>query len=301
MNLSRMVGVGIAVVLILWGGAVSAAHDRVVMVGHFEGGSELGRFEYENSADGAGLLINYYSPSVKKNFTYHVVKFDECSILAMYQLPFVNQVVIDGSCFGTGGQVHEYVYEWSSKKGNWCLIRAVSGEKADVAAGVLVPSEQVSRVAGCPFIGEEGEYAYRSRAEVARNIVVELREFRNSVNDRQRLKRYIDMLPSYGVSELSDYIDMKNVRDINDIAFYLSEADRFDDAMVLLEKIVRNFPGRVVAKLNLADVYWQVGYRQQGIGLYVKYRDEMFAAGRGEKIPGRVFDRLSAYKARMSS
>jgi hypothetical protein len=35
------------------------------------------------------------------------------------------------------------------------------------------------------------------------------------------VEKYLDSLPFYDISELADYINVKNVRDVNDLAFCL--------------------------------------------------------------------------------
>jgi hypothetical protein len=270
-----------------------ASGNQSVVTGYFEGGTASGKFVYEDRADGMGLLISYYSPSLKKTLTYSVAKFDECSAMAMYQIQSTHQIVVDGSCSSQGGQIYKYVYVWSGAKKNWCLVREITGEKADISSGTVVSSEQVSRVKNCPILGEIGPYVYESTTETARDIAMELRKLRNSENSKETLMQYIDSFPFYSISELVGYIDSGNVRDVNDLAFYLSENGRSYDAIPLLENIVKKFPKRVVAQINLGDAYWESGQREQGAMLYRQYYDEMLSINLKERIPGRVFNRMT--------
>lgn len=271
--------------------AIALANGSVV-VGYFEGGVVPGKFEYKITKNGSRLLINYYSPSLRRLLTYNVDKFDECSVMAMYGIPNSNQIVVDGSCFSRGGQIYEYVYEWNSRKGNWCLIREITGERPDPALGRIAPFERVSRVKGCPVLGVVGPYSYESRVETAKNIVVELKKFRNSSGERKILSQYLNSIRSYDAAELVGYINPGNVEDVNDLAFYLSEDGRSLDAIPLLEKIVEMFPGRVVAKLNLADAYWDRNFEKKAATLYGEYYREMSAINLKQQIPGRVFVRM---------
>ena len=266
--------------------------DDSVVTGYFEGGTVPGKFQYRDSEDGARLLINYYSPSLNKTLTYSVGKFDECSVMAMYGIPNSNQIVVDGSCFSRGGQIYEYIYEWNSRKENWCLIREITGERPDPALGRIAPSERVSRVKGCPVLGMVGPYSYESRVETTKNIAVELKKFRNSSGERKILIEYLNSIRSYDAAELVGYIDPGNVEDVNDLAFYLSEDGRSLDAIPLLEKIVEMFPGRVVAKLNLADAYWDRDFEKKAATLYGEYYREMSAINLKQQIPSRVFVRM---------
>ncbi|MBR8311953.1 tetratricopeptide repeat protein [Burkholderia dolosa] len=269
-----------------------ASGNQSVISGYFEGGTAPGKFEYKDSTDGTRFLIDYYSPSLKRTLTYNVAKFDECSTMAMYHIPKTRQVVVDGSCPSQGGQIYEYVYEWSAAKKNWCLVREITGEKADISSGKITSSEHVSRVKDCPILGAAGPYSYESRAETNKDIAIELKKFRDSVGARETLKRYVDSLPSYSVSELVGYLNSENVQEVNDLAFYLSENGRSLDVIPLLERIVAIFPKRVVAKLNLGDAYWDNNYKEQAAGLYKQYYDEMSSINLKEKIPERVFNRM---------
>jgi hypothetical protein len=279
------------VVLIIWGLSANASVAQSVLTGNFEGGGAFGKFVYQDNA--SGLSISYYSSSSKRNFTYTVAKYDECSSMAMYAIPNVNQVAIDGSCASQGGQIYRYVYEWKKNYSNWCLVREITGEKADVTSGIVAPTEQVARVVGCPTIGMEGPYRYESDSQAKNEINAELVEFRAAKIDQSEIKRYLEYFPSYNVSELISYINSSNVQDINDLAFFLSENGRSYDAIPVLEKIVKNFPARIVAKLNLADAYWDNGFKDLAIPFYAEYSSKMKSSGFEAKIPERVRNRIA--------
>lgn len=266
--------------------------DDSVVAGYFEGGAIPGKFQYRNSEDGARLVINYYSPSLNKTLTYSVDKFDECSTMTMYGMPYNNKIVVDGSCSSRGGQIYEYVYEWNPGMGDWCLIREITGERPDPALGRIAPPERVSRVKDCPVLGVVGPYSYESRVETTKSIAVVLKKFRNSSGERKILSQYLNSIRSYDAAELVGYINPSNVEDINDLAFYLSEDGRSLDAIPLLEKIVEMFPGRVVAKLNLADAYWDSSFEKEAATLYGEYYREMSTINLKQKIPGRAFVRM---------
>ncbi|WP_232457795.1 hypothetical protein, partial [Burkholderia ubonensis] len=53
-------------ITVLAGFCVSAiaGDGKSTITGYFEGGAVLGEFAYKNSADGMGLVISYYSPSL---------------------------------------------------------------------------------------------------------------------------------------------------------------------------------------------------------------------------------------------
>jgi hypothetical protein len=261
------------------------------LTGNFEGGDTLGTFVYNDNSN--GLSISYYSPSLKKNLSYSVSKFDECSSMAMYRIPNTRQIAIDGSCSSQGGQIFKYVYEWKDTFSNWCLIREITGEKADVTSGTVVPSEQVGRVANCYTIGAAGPYKYESVTEVNQDISNELDEFRVAIGNKSALNAYLNSLPSYSVLELASHINSENVRNINDLVYFLSENGRSYDAIPVLETIVNKFPDRIVVKLNLADAYWDNDFKEQASAMYKEYYDEATSRGFKSKIPKRVSERIA--------
>ena len=68
------------------------------------------------------------------------------------------------------------------------------------------------------------------------------------------------------------------------------------NAIQLLEVLVRRFPGRVVAKLNLADAYWDSQLVQRAQRMYTLYIAQMTSLGKGSRIPARVYLRLEPKK-----
>ncbi|WP_141715414.1 hypothetical protein [Burkholderia ubonensis] len=284
-------------IVLLVGFCVSAiaGDGESTITGYFEGDAVLGEFTYKNSADGKGLVISYYSPSINKVLTYNVAKYDECSAMSMYRMRNTRQVVVDGSCSSQGGQIYKYVYEWSGARKNWCLVREITGEREDIYLGAVVSSERVFRVKNCAILGADEPYSYESDTEVARDIAAEIKKFRGSVSSKEMLRRYLDSLPSYSISEMAWYINSDNVRDINDLAFYLSKNGRSYDVLPLLEKIVREFPERTVAKLNLADAYWDGDFKERGALFYRKYYEDMVSRKLEKKVPNRVLDRMKKY------
>jgi hypothetical protein len=270
---------------------VNASSTQSVLTGDFERNGMPSKFIYRNTK--YGLSIDYRSSSFNKTLSYIVPKYDECSSMAIYAVSNVNQVVIDGSCSSQGGQIYKYVYEWKKKFSNWCLVREITGENADITSGSATPTVQVARVSACSTIGVAGPYKYESDPETKNEIGNELDKFRAVSNDKSAIKKYLDLFPSYGVYELVSYISIYNVQVINDMAFYLSKNARSYEAIPILEKIVRKFPGRVVAKLNLADAYWNNDLKNLATPMYKEYSIQMTSSGLQKKIPARVQERIT--------
>lgn len=103
-------------------------------------------------------------------------------------------------------------------------------------------------------------------------------------------------------------LTLQTVEDYNNIAYYILEfaksheqADSYTDAAVkLLEKIIVQFPDRVVTYLNLGDAYWQRDYngdRSKARTAYKKYIELMQAQQKDmNRIPKRVPERIGSNK-----
>ncbi|WP_322009531.1 tetratricopeptide repeat protein [Paraburkholderia sp. J12] len=263
-----------------------AAETELSIVGTFEGNEIPGRFLYHQTDD--GLVVNYHSPSLNKDFSYSIANFDECSSMSLYVVPHLPQIVIDGSCSSVGGQIFQNVYQWNKSKGNWCLVREITGERPDLPAGKILPSEQIARVVNCPLLGESGPYTYEPPDEVSRDVTAELERFKIARLRKETLGKFLDSISPFDARDLAHYITIENVSDINDLVFYLSEAGRAFDALPVLLKITEEYPTRVVAKLNLADAYWENGYKREAKKAYAQYIVEMRNRGLDSKVPMRA-------------
>ncbi|MFM0323896.1 tetratricopeptide repeat protein [Caballeronia glebae] len=270
--------------------AALAADHRSTLSDDFEGSGNITTLSY--SVDSNGLLFSYRS-STGKAYNYNVAKYDECSTMTLFRVPRTHEVAIDGSCSSQGGQIYSYIYEWRNDFSQWCLKREISGEKASFASGQVVPEENVARVKSCYEPGNEGPFTYESDTDVKREIDLELTQFRKHISNVNAVKDFISSLRSYDVFELRRYIDAETVRDINDVAFFLLEAGRSDEAISLLQPVVKKFPHRAVAKLNLADAYWDNDFKALAIPLYSQYKEMMTSDGLGSQVPARVITRLN--------
>lgn len=132
--------------------AVENEAYRNVLVGDFEGAGVKGQLSWERRSD--GLNITYFSPSLRRRFHYFVPNFDECSSMAIYAIPRTWQVAIDGSCSSRGGQIYTNVFQWKAEVSNWCLVREVTGERADDPSGQPAIANSVSHEVGCILLGQ---------------------------------------------------------------------------------------------------------------------------------------------------
>ncbi len=79
----------------------------------------------------------------------------------------------------------------------------------------------------------------------------------------------------------------------NDFGYALGEAGQYDEAYRLLAEIERIFPNRVVLKLNVADVLWELD-RDRSAVYYKEYVDMMQKSGKAKLIPTKALERSVA-------
>ncbi len=83
-------------------------------------------------------------------------------------------------------------------------------------------------------------------------------------------------------------INSSTVTGLNNIAYYLEQANSTAAAVLLLEKIIAVFPEREVAHLNLADAYTRQDRPEQAKAHYIRYLQQMRQRGLEHKVPQRV-------------
>ncbi|MBV6880529.1 tetratricopeptide repeat protein [Epilithonimonas ginsengisoli] len=96
--------------------------------------------------------------------------------------------------------------------------------------------------------------------------------------------------PDVGQSE----IKIINVESANNQAFALEKIGANEESKTLLEEITRQFPNRIVAYLNLGDVYWKLNEKDKAKENYIQYISLIKTQKKDlSKIPKRVYDRTN--------
>lgn len=131
------------------------------------------------------------------------------------------------------------------------------------------------------------------------NIIVENQKYQfdcegakfimlNRVNNDNESLSLIKNFLEENTSVLND-----NIEQINDKAYFLEKINQNKTAEFILEKITSNNPERVLAWLNLVDVYWKLNKKTQAKEKYEKYISLMKSQNKDlSKIPQRVKDRI---------
>ncbi|CAM3749608.1 tetratricopeptide repeat protein [Flavobacterium gelidilacus] len=91
---------------------------------------------------------------------------------------------------------------------------------------------------------------------------------------------------------LTKNFNISNVEIFNNIAYNYEQLGNYNEAIFLLEKIVKKDPNRVVAWLNLADAQWGNDENKEAKVSYQKYISLMKSQNKDiKKIPQRVYER----------
>lgn len=93
---------------------------------------------------------------------------------------------------------------------------------------------------------------------------------------------------------LKEYtLNEKTVNDYNNIAYYQEQNKEYNNSIFILDKILLQYPIRVVAWLNYADAKWGLNNKQESKEAYVKYYNLMNSQSKDmARVPQRVKDRM---------
>ena len=149
------------------------------------------------------------------------------------------------------------------------------------------------------FYSDESEVAYELYTRRIRSVgaIFDGNESRPQINPQ-----VFGEVTLYDCSRVNDgyweYLSPEEVLNLNNTAYYLQQLGdpKCNDCIILiLEKIIKASPSRIVAYLNLGDAYWSNKNYIKGKSAYAKYCELMQAKGKKSKIPKRVSDRMKVY------
>ncbi|WP_312050079.1 tetratricopeptide repeat protein [Acinetobacter courvalinii] len=102
-------------------------------------------------------------------------------------------------------------------------------------------------------------------------------------NNKPNGDAYYSLISNLECNYVVDNIDL-----INDIGFYLQEKKYYIQAGNILKRVLMCKPERMVAYLNIADIYIAKGQKDLAIKNYEKYVELMKSKSLERKIPPRV-------------
>jgi hypothetical protein len=206
-------------------------------------------------------------------------------------------------CGPTGGAPRYYNYfEYNSLVNNWCLVKMITVTSAISGEGYMPPIVEIDYKDGS--IGINGETIEISKRSVERSEIRKTRmqkhliDLNDSLTGLYKGKQIKNIQKSFyninHIGELMYNIPISNttLEIYNNLGYYFSFTDTaLPTALYILEKIITQFPQRIVAYLNCADAYFNLGEKEKATLLYRKYADLMKKDGKENKIPKRVHER----------
>lgn len=215
-----------------------------------------------------------------------------------------------------------YTFRWSEELQNLILTKVSSWSEPykskdyalddkGISLEARLPQDfEVKRVKCCvafsDFGVKEPEYKSLDRHAAAVAINDDIQEIKKHLSPTAYEKLFYRELPPSEehrksippdlIFELGEVVSASNVALINDYAFYMQKAGNDVLAIMLLEAVYRKFPERVVTKLNLADGYWALGYKDKACSIYDEYVSNMNASGKKDRIPKRAITRSDCLK-----
>lgn len=94
-------------------------------------------------------------------------------------------------------------------------------------------------------------------------------------------------------------ISMSNVAYYNNIGYYLEKMEKYQLASKVLNEVINNSPDRIVAYLNIGDVYQGLGEKIKVKEYYQHYFNKMSDMGKESKIPSRVIATLNKHEIQL--
>ncbi len=189
-----------------------------------------------------------------------------------------NVLYLKSAFNGAGGQTIEYFLSFKNDK--WQLsksfINSSSHRKVKICEIDYLTEDKNEKCIDFKFddIGEDG-------------VILELS---NTLKERERINNFSK---EFIFCFLNTYpLSASNVKDYNNLAFYLEQADMNIEAIYLLQGILQKFPNRTVAYVNLGDAYWKLDEIDLAKEAYQKYTKLMKTNGKENKIPQQVWERV---------
>jgi len=194
--------------------------------------------------------------------------------------------------------IRVYSFEWSPAKEDWLLYKVsywldeshIQEDLLEDHSPSLPRAFKVERIACCTTFSslkETSDIRGLKDDQARQSINEDLKKIISEKNDVGKHRK----IPLHLSFEIANSINESNVREINDLAYFLYLREQLTSAAIILEALHKKYPDRVVATLNLADTYWKINMSEMACPLYMDYVDRMKALGKTEKIPKVAYER----------
>ena len=136
--------------------------------------------------------------------------------------------------------------------------------------------------------GKEMSFSNEFNSSYYRDTIL-IQNYGNSMNYYERIPycsfKYISLIKQLKVDE-------NNLVFFNDKAYFLEQSGLYEEAVYILKVIIKEFPNRTVAYINLGDAYWGLGKKEEAKQAYKVYVERMKAKNKEHKIPSQVLERI---------
>ena len=215
----------------------------------------------------------------------------------------------------------KYSFRWDAVRQDWILYKkstwlepsrdekyTLEGEKAPVDASF--PQQfDVERVVCCTLFSQFSNggpnFKFMNDSERLLEIKKDFKYILKYISQGEKGNLFYGVdetgkiikrnIPQDFVYELTLIVSDENVGSLNDYAYYLYRNHDYVLAAILLKEIHKKYPERVVAILNLADAYWEIGMKSEACPLYSEYIEKMTRNGKGARIPQLAKSRVSCH------
>jgi tetratricopeptide (TPR) repeat protein len=181
------------------------------------------------------------------------------------------------------------------KRKNYCPIFLKSYATSFYSLPITDDAEPIEKEDEKPFVsklvfknGKYVEVKTQNKQEVSNELT--FKEVEQGAKKGKHYSRYELAKLIYELLYVEG--EFKQVRELNDIAYYLQKAGHKLEAVMLLEVLLKEFPKRTVAYYNLADAYWALGRKNEAMKMYGVYVEQMKVKGRGKRIPKVILKRI---------
>lgn len=215
-------------------------------------------------------------------------------------------------------QQSNYTFKWNKEINNFVLTKvsnwsepyrdeaySLSDEK--IPKKDIFPTDfDVRRIPCCTllsdFKGQSVNYETISKEQLKKSIDADIKYLNGEISNGVNSSLFYTSMPSTEfnkkaippefIYELSTSVDQANLETLNNYAYYMQKTGNSNLAAVLLHKIVEKFPERAVAKLNLADSYWDIDLKEDACTQYRNHIKDMNSLKKNSLIPSTTRSRL---------
>jgi hypothetical protein len=212
--------------------------------------------------------------------------------------------IAEGS-FSGSAPITYYYYSFNPTFASWFLTKTLSYEKCISGDGILSPKFEISYAKGNTRIDGQTIPAEKAFTETESNRISKFNQLFSSEYERLLIgfkKNQLSITKGIDICQIAEMvhcvpISKDNLGKYNDFAFFLSQTkEGAIGAVYILETLINKFPERIVAYLNIADVYFDLKTMPTANKYYLQYVNLMKKDGKEGKIPKRVSEFLTQNK-----